>query len=148
MTGIEKREDLIKEIKSLLLPRKEIVLAYLYGSSAKGTSRPYSDVDIAILLDKNMSVEECPYGYHAELLAILMKALRTNRIDLTILNEAPPFLKFQVIRYGRVILIRSEVKRIDFHVKTIAKYNDVKRLLDTQHQYLSKRLKNGIYGKG
>ena len=35
MTGIEKREDLIKEIKSLLLPRKEIVLAYLYGSSSQ-----------------------------------------------------------------------------------------------------------------
>jgi len=100
MTGLGKREDLIRQIKSLLLPRKEIVLAYLYGSTAKGTSRPYSDVDIAILL------------------------------------------------YGRGILIRSEAKRIDFHVKTIAKYNDVKRLLDTQHQYLSKRLKNRTYGKG
>jgi len=148
MSGLKKREDLIKEIKSLLLPRKEIMLAYLYGSSVKGTSRPYSDVDIAILLDKNMSVEEGPYGYRAELLAILMKALRINRIDLTILNDAPPFLKFQVIRYGRVILIRSEAKRINFHVETIAKYNDVKRLMDTHYQYLSKRLKNGTYGKG
>lgn len=128
--------------------RKEIVLAYLYGSCAKGTSRPYSDVDIAILLDKNIYVEEGPYGYRAELLAILMKVLHANRIDLTILNDAPPFLKFQVIRYGRIIFSISEVKRIDFHVKTIAKYNDVKRLLDTQHQYLSKRLKNGTYGKG
>ena len=148
MTGLGKREDLIRQIKSLLLPRKEIVLAYLYGSTAKGTSRPYSDVDIAILLDETISVEEGTYGYRAELLAILMKALRTNRIDLAILNDAPPFLKFQVIRYGRGILIRSEAKRIDFHVKTIAKYNDVKRLLDTQHQYLSKRLKNRTYGKG
>ena len=32
--------------------------------------------------------------------------------------------------------------------ETIAKSNDVKRLMDTQHQYLSKRLKNGTYGKG
>ena len=76
MSGIEKGKDLIKEIQSLLLPRKEIVLAYLY------------------------------------------------------------------------VLIRYEAKRIDFHVETIARYNDVKRLLDTQHQYLSKRLKNGTYGKG
>ncbi len=41
------------------------MLAYLYGSSAKGTSRPYSDVDIAVLLDENISVEEGPYGYRA-----------------------------------------------------------------------------------
>ncbi len=147
MSGTEKGEVLIKKIKSLLLPRKEIVLAYLYGSCAKGTSRPYSDVDIAILLDESISVEEGHYGYRAELLAILMKTLRTNHIDLVILNNAPPFLKFQIIRYGRVVLIRSEAKRIDFHVKTLAKHNDVKILLDTQHQYLSKRLKNGTYGK-
>src|SRR4030065_2821 len=107
MTGIEKSEDLIKEIKSLLLPRKEIVLAYLYGSSAKGTSRPYSDVDIAILLDENISVEEGPYGYRAELLAILMKALRTNRIDLAILNDAPPYQK-ETGRIGKLYPLPSD----------------------------------------
>ncbi len=36
MSGIEKGKDLIKEIKSLLLPRKEIMLAYFYGSCAIG----------------------------------------------------------------------------------------------------------------
>lgn len=148
MSRIEKGKDRIKKIKSLLLPRKEIVLAYLYGSSAKGTSRPYSDVDVAILLDENISVKEGPYGYRAEMLAVLMKTLRTNQIDLVILNDAPPFLTFQVVRYGKLLINRSEAKRIDFHVKTIAKYIDVKRLFDIQHQYLSKRLKNGTYGKG
>lgn len=148
MSAIEKGEDLIRKIWSLFLPRKEVVLAYLYGSCAKGTPRPQSDVDIAILLDENIPVKEGPYGYRAELLAVLMKTLRTNQIDLVILNEAPPFLMFQVVRYGKLIISRSEAKRIDFHVKTIARYIDVKRLMDLQHQYLSKRLKNGTYGKG
>lgn len=142
-------EALIEIIKSTLLPRKEIVLAYLYGSFAKGISHPHSDVDVAILLDpdKNIYSKEYPYGYSAGVLADLIKALHTNRVDLIVLNNAPPFLKFQVIRYGRLVFSRSEAKRIDFQVKTITKYNDVKRLIDIQHRYLSNRLKNGTYGK-
>lgn len=76
------------------MPRKEIVLAYLYGSLAKGVTYPQSDIDIAILLGESMSEVAYPYGYRAEILSDLMKVLRTNRIDLIALNEAPPFLRF------------------------------------------------------
>lgn len=147
MSDIGIRGDIIEKIKSLFSPKKEIILAYLYGSIAKGATHPYSDIDVAILVNDNISEEKYPYGYRAELLTDIMKVLHTNRVDLTILNEAPPFLRFQVIRYGVIIVARSEAERIDFHVKTIAKYNDVKRLLDIQHRYLSMRLKDGTYGK-
>lgn len=144
---LQDREAIIEKIKVLFYPRKEIILTYLYGSLAKGVAHPQSDIDIAILLSENISEEAYPYGYRAEILSDLMKALQTNRIDLVTLNEAPPFLRFQVIRYGVLIFSRSEAKRIDFQVKTITKYNDVKRLLYVQHQYLSQRLKDGTYGK-
>ena len=147
MIDLESRTALIENIKTFFLPRKEIVLAYLYGSFAKGASHPHSDVDVAILLDESISVERYPYGYRSELIADLMKLLRTNRIDLVVMNNASPFLKFQVVRYGLLILARSEAERIDFHVKTIAKYNDIKPLLDIQHKYLSDRLKSGTFGK-
>ena len=147
MAHLPDRKATTEKIKSLLYPRKEIVLTYLYGSLAKGTTNPRSDMDIAILLNENISDDAYPYGYRAEILSDLMKVFQTNRIDLVILNEAPPFLRFQVIRYGVLIFSRSEAKRIDFQVKTFATYNDVKRLLDVQHQYLTQRLRDGTYGK-
>lgn len=147
MAHLQDREATIGKIKSLLYPRKEIVVAYLYGSVAKGTTNPTSDIDIAILLNESISDDAYPYGYRAEVLSDLMKVFQSNRVDLVILNEAPPFLRFQVIRYGVLIFSRSEAARIDFQVRTFATYNDVKRLLDVQHHYLSKRLKNGTYGK-
>lgn len=144
---MESRQTLIEEIKTLLSPREEIALAYLFGSFAKGTTSSRSDIDIAVLINGNISEEKYPYGYRSELLSYLMKGLRTNRVDLVILNDAPPFLRFQVIHHGQIILSKSEAKRIDFQVKTISRYNDVKRLIGVQQGYISERLKNGTYGK-
>ena len=147
MINIGNREEIIGKIVSLLLPKKDVLLAYLYGSFAKGETHPNSDIDIAILVNDSISEIKYSYGYRAEILTDLMKTLHTNRVDLIILNEAPPFLRFQVVRYGIPILTRSEAERIDFHVKTITKYNDVKKLLDIQNRYISRRLKDGTYGK-
>ena len=144
---MECSQTLIEGIKTLLSPREEILLAYLFGSFSRGVSTPLSDIDIAVLIHGDISEENYPYGYRSELLTYLMKGLRTNRIDLVILNDAPPFLKFQVVRYGQIIISRSEDKRIDFQVKTISRYNDVKRLMSIQQRYITERLKNGTYGK-
>ena len=144
---MECSQTLIEGIKTLLSPREEILLAYLFGSFSKGVSTPLSDIDIAVLIHGDISEEKYPYGYRSELLTYLMKGLRTNRIDLVILNDAPPFLKFQVVRHEQIIISRSEDKRIDFQVKTISRYNDVKRLMSIQQRYITERLKNGTYGK-
>ncbi|HZX49456.1 MAG: hypothetical protein A2Z47_06380 [Thermodesulfovibrio sp. RBG_19FT_COMBO_42_12] len=144
---MECSQTLIEGIKILLSPREEILLAYLFGSFSKGVSTPLSDIDIAVLIHGDISEEKYPYGYRSELLTYLMKGLRTNRIDLVILNDAPPFLKFQVVRHEQIIISRSEDKRIDFQVKTISRYNDVKRLMSIQQRYITERLKNGTYGK-
>lgn len=148
MLKIEDIDALIEQIKSTLLQREEIILAYLFGSLAKGTSYPHSDVDIAILLDSTPDVSaKYPYGYRSEVITDLMKGLHTNSVDLVVLNDASPFLRFQVIRYGRLIFSRSEVKRVAFQVRTLTRYNDVKKLLEVQQKYLSIRLKNSSYGK-
>ena len=76
MAHLQDREATIEKIKSLLYPRKEIVVAYLYGSVAKGTTNPTSDIDIAILLNESISDDAYPYGYRAEVLSDLMKVFQ------------------------------------------------------------------------
>jgi transcriptional regulator with XRE-family HTH domain len=147
MTKNKAATALIEKLKTVLEPRKEIAAAYLYGSFAKGLAGRLSDVDVAVLLDESVSLKDSPFGYKADLLTDLMQALRTNSIDLLIANNAPPFLRFQIARYGRLIFSRSEVLRIEFQVKAIADYNDIKPLLDIQNRYLSQRVRSGAYGK-
>lgn len=143
----DKQEGIIIKINPFLFQRKEILMAYLYGSYAKGTPRNRSDIDIAIYLKHRVDDSQYPYGYRAEIITSLIKLLGTNNIDLIILNDVPAFLKFQVIRYGTLIFTRSEAKRIEFHAGTIAKYLDIKYLLAIQHEFMSKRLADGTYGK-
>lgn len=147
MTKNETATALIEKLKPVLRPRREIAAAYLYGSFAKGVAGRLSDVDVAVLLDESITLKDSPFGYKAELLTDLMQALHTNSVDLLIANNAPPFLRFQIARYGRLIFSRTEALRIEFQVKAITKYDDIKRLLDIQNRYLSERLRSGTYGK-
>jgi predicted nucleotidyltransferase len=43
--------EAIEAIESVLAPRSNVRLAYLFGSAARGRERASSDVDIAILFD-------------------------------------------------------------------------------------------------
>ena len=85
------RNQLIESIVRVLEPRDEILEAYLFGSRARGASGPLADVDVAVFLDRT-DAGAYPFGYPAELATVLMRELRTNAIDVVVLNGAPPLL--------------------------------------------------------
>ncbi|MEW6426184.1 MAG: nucleotidyltransferase domain-containing protein, partial [Bacillota bacterium] len=100
-----------------------------------------SDVDLAFLIDPSLVKDKGRYGYQAQLITELMKLLATNDVDVVILNEAPPLLKFKVIFNGRVIFSRSEKERLAFHVKAFNEYQDFRPFMAVQNRYLVDRLK-------
>lgn len=86
----------------LCTTRPEITVAYMFGSQAKGRSGPLSDIDLAFLVELSLINErDYPYGYQADLVAELMSLFKTNDIDIIVLNDAPPLLKFQIITTGK-----------------------------------------------
>ena len=89
-----------------LEPRGEILEAYLFGSIATGSAQAHSDVDVAVYVDAGRQ-RASSFGYVADLTAALMHALGTNRVDVVLLNEAPPLLYHRVIRDGTRILSRD-----------------------------------------
>lgn len=108
----------------------EIEVAYIFGSIAQETTNVLSDVDIAIILDKEQIDERLyRYGYKAEILTDLIKVLKTNNVDLVILNEANSLLKHRVLYFGKLIYCNNEKKRIQFQIDTINKYNDYRQLI-------------------
>ena len=108
----------------------EIEVAYIFGSIARGTESALSDIDIAILIDdQQINEDKFRYGYKAEILADLMKILKTNDVDLVILNEANTLLRHQVLYHGKLIYSKNEKKRIEFQTNTIDKYIDFKELI-------------------
>lgn len=96
-----------QRLERALAVRPEIHEAYLFGSRATGRAQPHSDIDVAVWVDEDRLTAARGYGYAAELTAHLMAALSTDRIDVVILNAAPPVLYHRVLREGRRVFTRD-----------------------------------------
>jgi hypothetical protein len=99
-------QDLARRVAEALRGRDPVLEAYLFGSCARGAPQPHSDVDVAVYLDERCS-RGTGYGIRADLTAELMRALQTNRVDVVILNDAPPVLYHRVLRDGIRVLSRD-----------------------------------------
>jgi predicted nucleotidyltransferase len=97
---------LVETLRAFFEPRGEVLEAYLFGSTATGSAQAHSDVDVAVYVGDPQPPASA-FGYSADLSAALMSALRTNRVDLVILNEAPPLLYHRVLRDGVRVLSRN-----------------------------------------
>ncbi len=95
------------KIKAIITSHPEIKLAYLFGSQATGNTGPMSDYDFAIYIEpKEM------YKLQYPLIGELCSALKTNAVDVTLLNDpGSPELKYAIISEG-IILYEEEPYRL------------------------------------
>ncbi len=100
-----------------------VVIAYLFGSHAVGRAGPESDYDITVLCAPELSSAELGH-WRLELIGRLIDLYRNNAVDLVILNDAPPLLRFEVIRVRHVLYNRDEEARVAFEVRTMQEWFD------------------------
>lgn len=99
-------------------PVAGVVAAYLFGSHAEGRAHRESDVDVGVLLRR----DACPtpaarFEARLSLLARLMGALRTNEVDLVLLNDAPPLLGRRIVNHGRCVFCADADAERDFRLQ-------------------------------
>jgi predicted nucleotidyltransferase len=115
--------SLIERIAAALADRPEVLEAYLFGSAARGQAQPHSDVDVAMYLEP-ARLPGAGWGVHAELTAVLMRALGTDRVDVAILNDASPLLYHRVLRDGVRILARDLRRTTTREGQALSRYCD------------------------
>jgi predicted nucleotidyltransferase len=113
-------ENLLSEALAYLKSRSDIDFAYLFGSFGKGKPLPLSDVDIAIYLKEPVDVQE----KRMEILGVLMDLLKTDEIDLVILNRAPLTLRKKVLDSKEVIVDNHPFLRHQYESLTMREYFD------------------------
>ena len=113
------KEKLIKDINLFLMAETlHVKTAYIFGSFIN--DEPFSDIDIAILLE---NAPEDPMSFELELEAVLYGLMHIP-VDVRILNQAPISFSQNVIRNGMVILDQDSNLRADFENLTLKKYFD------------------------
>lgn len=143
-------EQLADRLRQALQPRLEILDAYLFGSRARGETNRQSDIDIAIFLDRAVDrseVRPSPFGYESALTAELMSALHEDRIDVVVLNDAPPLLYHRVLRDGIRLLARSPEATTSREGRALSRYCDYLpqlRKIDSAH---AARIARGTFGR-
>lgn len=124
----------------------DVVVAYLFGSVAKGTARAQSDVDVAVLLDERLEPSRMAKRY-LEILGRIPSTLATHEIDVRSLNEATPVFLAQVVGLGKLIYARSKKEQIEFEVRAMTAYLDTKPLREFFKRALFREIEEGNFGR-
>ena len=130
INNIEDIKDIFEAYKDGFIDEFNISLIYIFGSFAKETNRKNSDIDIAVLLDGEIDVYT-----KLNILGALVDIFKREDIDLVILNNVNEVLKFQVIKYGKVIYMESLYTKVMFESKTMSEYMDKEYFRNTQAKY-------------
>ena len=104
-----------------------VVAAYLFGSLARQSISPLSDVDLAYL-GTDSATEEWLYD---PLYEALQRLLGEGNFDLVPLRRAPLHLQFDVAMEGSLLLARDPVAVEDFSARAIMRYLDFKPYRDS-----------------
>lgn len=119
-------EQRLREHFSARAAAEGIAAAWLFGSVARGTARPDSDVDIGVLFREDPPLTLA--GYRFDLEADL-ESLLGLPVQLVVMNRAPADLAIRVLREGKLLVNQAPSRRIEFEVRTRNEYWDLEPYL-------------------
>ena len=132
--NIDKVEKVLNEHIDKFVLDYGIKLIYIFGSYAKGENRADSDLDIAMYFDREVD------GFvKLDILDKLVGIFNREDIDLVILNEVDEVLKFQVIKYGKVVYMEDLVTKVTFEARVMSEYMDMEYFREVRNKYSHKR---------
>ncbi|MFW6035842.1 MAG: type VII toxin-antitoxin system MntA family adenylyltransferase antitoxin [Halothermotrichaceae bacterium] len=119
----------------------KIKMVILFGSQAKGDSTEHSDIDLAFFLEENVIAESNSLELRSELISILSSDLK-KQCDIILINQAQPLLKYQIIKYGKLLYIKN-MNYNKFFSRVLKEYFDFRYYLDFHQNILLEKLKKG-----
>lgn len=147
------RTDLDRQIRERLAARGDVAFAYLFGSRAKGTARPDSDVDLAVHFGADVgrgtdgedtaSVERKKSALELE--GVLERELG-RRVQVVVLEDAPPGLTHNVLDTGRLVFCQDDRARRHFFVDHCRLYFDMEPARRIFERYRLRRIEEGTFG--
>ncbi|CEG11882.1 conserved hypothetical protein [groundwater metagenome] len=115
-------KNLMKEISNVIEDLKKnsyVDAIYLFGSYATGNARPFSDIDISVITNKDIPKDEKE--------SILSNS--SKKIDISLFYDLPLNIRFRVIKDGKLLYQRDELLTHRTKVKTVDEYLDFKHII-------------------
>lgn len=125
----------------------DVLFALLFGSQARGTAGPLSDVDVAVMLPD----ETEPMARFRRQLALMVDlagVLRTDEVDVAILNEVPVTLAYRVFRDGVLLHCRDRDAFVRTKASRISLYLDFLPSLERSTKRFFRLAAEGKFSRG
>lgn len=114
----------------------EVQAAMLFGSHSHDRAHAESDVDVAVLLDRGRMPTRSARAAFAERLAVtLIESLHHNRVDVVVLNDAPPELAVAALD-GSVLHVSAPEALHTFNRDARLRLADIRPFLDRTRRVL------------
>lgn len=139
---MSKKNVLINRIQEFFQNRQEIILVYLFGSVLNEVN--CRDIDIGVVIDtKNLAGEFQKLKYELAISRELESFLGPpyQEIDLKVLNSAPLYFQYEVIKSGEIIFSKSEKERVIYEAQLQIEYLDFIPLLAVHEKALRREIK-------
>lgn len=117
-------DKLLNELKQ----DQNVLGIYLFGSFATGNFKPYSDVDICLVLKDNSRKVTINYlGFSGK------------HVDISVFSMLPLSAQYKVFKEGVPLFERDKDLLLDLKVRTLREYLDNKHIFDLQWNYMLRK---------
>jgi len=113
-------EHLIKKIVNELKKIKDVKIIYLFGSYAKRTEKPISDIDICIITKKNISRDKKEE----------IGSYSGPKVEISFFWDLPLTVQYKVLKEGKPLFQKDESFLHEVTVNTLKKYLDFKPTIE------------------
>ena len=133
-TATNSKESDLKKIRPIVeeLKRGEVQAIYLFGSHAKGSARPTSDIDICVITNKDI-----PRSAKEEIMSN-----SSRNIDVPLFWDLPPTIRFRVFQEGKLLYTKDELSLQRIKVDTLKSYLDIQPIIKRHCAHVFRVSKN------
>ena len=110
----------LREHQQQLKEQYRITQIGLFGSYARGTQKPLSDIDICVIANKHISHN----------LKAKIQSYTSKNIDLSFFWDLPIGVKYAILREGKILFMRNSGNFHNTLVRTMHEYLDFKPVID------------------
>ncbi len=108
----------IEHLGHFFMKEPNILFVYLFGGLTKKIPNPLSDVDLAVYVKNEKKLD------YLKLYGKISRILRTEEIDLVILNDTPLSLAGRILQNRKVLVDKAPFLRQKYESLTLRKYFD------------------------
>ncbi len=119
MRNLKNVEKEIDELILYLSKNSNVIAFFIFGSFGTQYQNQNSDIDFAILYDKDVTLKE-----ELMLEVKISEIFKRDDIDVVNLNKAPINLQHRVIYTGDLLYCRDKIKLADFKERVFKFYGD------------------------